>query len=66
MSTIVKLKKSNKNSILITLRNLFIFYQLEAELDFNIKELQMILNFNTNINSEKIFLLSSYKIPIFK
>lgn len=61
-----KLKKSNKNSILINLRNLFIFYQLEAELDFNIKELQMILNFNTNINFEKIFLLSSYKIPIFK
>ena len=61
-----KLKKSNKNTFLTTLRNLFIFYQLESELDSNVQQLQVIFIFNTLLNEEKAFLLSSYKIPFLK
>jgi len=61
-----KIKKSNKNTFLTTLRNLFIFYQLESELDTNVQQLQIIFLFNTLIKEEKIFLLSSYKIPFLK
>lgn len=61
-----KIKNSNDNTFLMNLRNLFIFYQLEAELDSNIQMLQIMFIFNTKIIEEKLFLLSSYKIPILK
>ena len=61
-----KIKKSNKNTLLVNLRNLFIFYQLESELDSNVQELQIIFVFNSKLNEEKTFLLSTFKIPIIK
>ena len=59
-----KIKNSNKNTFLINLYDLFIFYQLESELDHNIQQLQITYVFNTNIIEKKVFLLSSYKLPI--
>jgi len=59
-----KIKNSNKNTFVMNLRNLFIFYQLEAEVDSSVQILQMIFTFNSKNNEEKAFLLSSLKFPI--
>lgn len=59
-----KIKKSNTNTFSMNLYDLFIFYQLESELDPNVQQLQLSFVFNTKIIEEKVFLLSSYKLPI--
>ena len=59
-----KIKKSNSNTFSINLYDLFIFYQLESELDPNVQQLQIVFVFNTKLIEEKVFLLSSYKLPI--
>jgi len=58
------IKKNKKNAFNLMLTDLFSFYQLEAELDPNIKLLQIIFIFNTKNYEQKLFLLSSYQLPI--
>lgn len=62
--TLNSIKKSDTNSFLMNLRDLFMFYQLEAELDQNLMVLQINWVFNTTSFEKKAFLLSLFKIPV--
>ena len=52
------------NTFSFVMDDLFNFYQVEADLNNAIKMLDITFLFNTNSREEKIFLISSYKIPI--
>jgi ribosomal protein L5 len=62
--SIKKIQKNKSNAFNLMLTDLFSFYQLESELDPNIKLLQIIFIFNTTNFEEKIFSLSSNSLPI--
>lgn len=60
-----KIKNSNKNMFSFVLEDLFTFYQLELDLHPIVQSLNISIKFNTKNINEKIFLLSSYKLPIY-
>lgn len=57
-------KKQKTHSFSITLKDLFNFYQLEADLEPFINNLDITFLYNTKNWQEKAFLTSSYKLPI--
>jgi large subunit ribosomal protein L5 len=59
-----KLYNAIKNTYIFTLKDLFIFFQTEMELDPLIKYLQISIIFNTNAIEQKLFLLNSFNIPV--
>lgn len=61
---ISKIKKSDTNSYLMKLKDLFNFFQLELNINYNILLLYIVWVFNTYSYEKKIFLFSSVKIPI--
>ena len=61
-----KLLNNITNNFIFNIKDLFIFFQLEMELNPIIKYLQLSLDFNTNSIEHKIFLLNSFNIPVFK
>jgi ribosomal protein L5 len=60
-----KIKKSDTNSYLMQLQDLFNFFQLELNLNYNLLLLYMVWVFNTQSYEKKTFLFSSVKIPIY-
>ena len=62
--SIQKIKKSDTNSYLMELQDLFNFFQLELNLNHNLFLLYIVWVFNTHSFEKKTFLFSSVKSPI--
>lgn len=58
-----KLKQNLTNAYSTILKELFIFYQAESELNLDFKRLDFTCNFNSKCFEEKLFLLTYNKLP---